>query len=215
MARVEAADARAEEAADLAPARRDDAPGGGQADADVELPERPPEPARHGELEHRDRPAGPHDARELAQRRRGIVDVAQEIGERERVELAVVERQLLGAALAQLDARREAGALDARAAGREHLGALVDARRRVQSGCARASSIATAAVPRRDVEHARRVRPATRETRNRRQRGSCPNESSARVAVVGRPERREELARVARSRGGLGQETESTISRWR
>ena len=57
------------------------------------LPERPPDAARHAELEARDRPAGLHDSRELAQRRRRVVDVAQQVGERERVELAVLERQ--------------------------------------------------------------------------------------------------------------------------
>ena len=70
----------------------------------------------------------------------------------------------------------EAGALDARPAGGEHLRALVDADD-VRSGAARASSIATAAVP--VATSSTRVAPAgTRETRNARQRGSWPNESS-------------------------------------
>ena len=64
---VEVADARAEEAADLGPARRDHPPGEREPDADVELPERAPDAARHGELEPGDRAARAHDARELAQ----------------------------------------------------------------------------------------------------------------------------------------------------
>jgi hypothetical protein len=43
---------------------------------------------------------GPHDANELAQGRRGIVDVAEEVRERERVEGSFGKRKLLGAALA-------------------------------------------------------------------------------------------------------------------
>src|SRR5207253_10724212 len=68
-----------------------------------------------------DRPARAHDARELAQRRERVVDVAQEIRERESVELRVAERELLGARL------HEAHAVRPPARGREHLRALVDA----------------------------------------------------------------------------------------
>ena len=48
--------------------------------------------------------AGPDHPRELAERGRRIVDVAEEIGEGEVVELAVGEWQRLGLALDQLDA---------------------------------------------------------------------------------------------------------------
>src|SRR5439155_8237673 len=71
---VEAADRRAEEGADLAPPAADDRASRGQADADVQLPEWPPQAARDAELEARERPAGLHDACQLPQRRRRIVD---------------------------------------------------------------------------------------------------------------------------------------------
>ena len=168
-----------------------------QPDAHVQLPERPPDAARHAELEHRDRPAGPHDAHELAQRRSGVVDVAQEIGEGQRVELRVVERQRLRAALAQLDPPAEpARATRARPAA-SISGALVDPddrparaagepdRDRRRFPLATSSTRAGAAVDARDEE--------------RRQRGSCPNESSARS---GRTSAR--AARRARARARLG-----------
>jgi hypothetical protein len=69
IAPPELADAVAEEIADLVPAGRDDPSRGGKHGADVSAPERPPEPGRNGELEARDRAAGPDDARELARSR--------------------------------------------------------------------------------------------------------------------------------------------------
>ena len=65
IARVEVADAGTEEAGHFVPARRDRPPGERQPDPDVELPGRAPDAARDAELEHRDRPPGSHDTREL------------------------------------------------------------------------------------------------------------------------------------------------------
>src|SRR5581483_8267971 len=103
---VEAPDRVAEEVADFAPAVPDRPSRDRQPDPDPQLPGRPPGPARHAELEARDRAAGPHHARQLAQRRRGVVDVAEEVREGERVELAVLERQRARVAFAQADLPR-------------------------------------------------------------------------------------------------------------
>ncbi len=132
------------------------APARGQAHPHVELPQRPPRPAREAELEHRDRPAGAHDAGELAQRRAVVVDVAQEIREGERVELSVGERQRLRASLAQLDPLAEAGLHDALASRREHLGALVDPDHRAGGLCTRELDRDGRGAGR-DVEHCARV----------------------------------------------------------
>ena len=53
---------------------------------------------RNAELERGDRPSGFDDPRELGERRGGIVDVAQQVGEGQVVELGVGERELLGLA---------------------------------------------------------------------------------------------------------------------
>ena len=60
------------------------APCGGEDAANVHLPERSPRAGRHAELEPGDRPARTDDPRQLAQRGGRVVDVAQEVGERER-----------------------------------------------------------------------------------------------------------------------------------
>ena len=123
------------------PAGRDHPSGEREADADVELPERAPDAARHRELEPGDRAARAHDACQLAQRRRRILDVAQEVRERQCVEARVRERQLFGAALDERDRLPAAG------------GALPPASpgsgraRPPCSPCARRSSRATAPVP--------------------------------------------------------------------
>src|SRR5262249_60465104 len=72
IAVVEAADARPEEVADLGPARREHATGSRQPDAHVELPQRAPNAARDGELEARDRAAGPDHPRALPHGRAGV-----------------------------------------------------------------------------------------------------------------------------------------------
>src|SRR5205823_4462847 len=64
--RPEAANARAEKAADLGPAGRDEGAEARKADADVQLPSRTGEPG-YGELQHPDRASGADDPGELAQ----------------------------------------------------------------------------------------------------------------------------------------------------
>ena len=179
------ADRRAEERPDLAPAAADHGAGGRKADPDVELPERPPEPGRDAELEPGDRAAGTDDPRQLAQRRRRVVDVAEQVGEREPVELAVGEGQAVGARLDELDA-----AVHAPAGLGEHVRALVDADDRASL---LAHELARdGAGPGRDVEHAvarpgldpgDEEAPPARILAVGEERG---------VAVVGRPERREQ-----------------------
>ena len=83
-----------------------------------------------------------------------------------------------------------------------------------RAGTRRASSIATAAVP----EATSRTRVASR--RYARDEEGAParilsEREQARVAVVRRAERREQLARVARPRGDLGHASEHTLDRWR
>src|SRR5262249_45727290 len=120
-ARPVAADRRPEERAHLPPAAADRQAGPGKRDADVEIPERPPDAAREPEFEPGDGRARPHDAGQLRERCRRVVDVPQEVGERERVELAVVEGEALCARLDELDA-----AVRTTARLGEHLRALVD-----------------------------------------------------------------------------------------
>ena len=97
LARVERLDARAEETAHLEPGSRGQAAYQWQANARVQ----PPQGTRRArlrdtELDHSDPAAGLDHARQLAHRRRWIVDIAQQVGERERVEVTVGKRQLLG-----------------------------------------------------------------------------------------------------------------------
>ena len=95
MTRVEAFDARTQERADRGPLRGDQATGDRKPDPRVQPPERTPDAARQAELDHRNATAGLHDARELVHRGCRIVDVAQQISEREVIELFVGERQAL------------------------------------------------------------------------------------------------------------------------
>ena len=213
MALPEAADARAEEPADVAPGRRDERARGGQADAHVRLPQRAPGPVRDPELQHRDDAAGPNGSRQLPQRRGGIVDVAQEIGERDRIELPVGARQRLRAPLAELDSAAELCTLDAFAADGQHLDALVDAddrpRRRRQGELDRDGARAGG-----HVQHALRIRGHARDEEPAPARVLSERERT-RVAVVRRAERCKEPACLACPRGDLDQGTESTIRRWR
>src|ERR1019366_3133133 len=97
VAGVELGDAAGEEATHLRPLLRDRASEQRQPDSRVGAPQRMPWLARRlAELERCDPPTRRDDARELAQRGRWIVDVAQQVGEGQMVELAVGERQLLG-----------------------------------------------------------------------------------------------------------------------
>src|SRR6266699_2554503 len=140
----------------------------------------------------------PTEARELPQGRARIVDVAEQVGDRERVERGVLERQVLSARLDQLYRCGQVLARD-----REHLRALVDADDRAavlaeQLPCDRARAG-------RDVENfvaracldSRDEKPAPlRVLSERKQPG---------VALVVGAERGEELERAARpGRGGHG-----------
>ncbi len=195
---MEAADAVAEKRSDAAPARRDGRSEHGETCAHVELPGRPGQATGNAELEHRDRAARPHDAGELAQGRFGVVDVAEQVGERQPIEGRVVERKLLRGSLDELDPIAEAGGLDAAAAGLEHLAALVEADN-VAAGapdeldCDRRG-------PGGDVENGvlrPDVQPRDEEAAPARvlAEGEEPG-----VAVVGRSKRREQLDRVHRMR---------------
>ena len=90
-----------------------------------------------------------------------------------RVEARVLERQRLGAPLAELDPLAEAGRLDAARACGEHLGALVDAD---DAAAVAAGELDrdTAAVPQATSRTMSSGRASIRETRNERQRGSWP-----------------------------------------
>ena len=117
---------------------------------------------------------------------------------------AVGERKRLGASLAQLDPIGEAGSRDARASGREHLGALVDADDRARRHGARERD-RHGGRPARDVEHARRAVGDARDEERAPARVLAEREEP-RVAVVRRAERREELACVPRPGRGFGHE---------
>ena len=134
----------------------------------------------------------------------GIVDVAEQVGEREAVERAVGEGQLLGARPRR--ARRRRRRLPARASA-SISGALVEADDRAalladELERDRAVPVATSST--------RSPGPAsTRETRNRRQRGSWPNESSARSGrSVGPSGAKSSRARVC------DHGPESKLARW-
>ena len=103
------ADARPEEPPDVAPARREQPSCQRQHDPYVELPQSAQRARRRdAELQQRHRPAGPNDAGQLTKGRRGVVDVAEQVRDGQRVERGIGERQCLGAALAELeDAQRE------------------------------------------------------------------------------------------------------------
>ena len=103
-------------------------PSAGQPEAGVGPPQRAQDGSRRdAELQRRDATARRDDAGQLAQRRGRVVDVAQEVGERQVVELAVGERQPLGLADPQRDARaQQVVVLDPGARPCEHRLALVD-----------------------------------------------------------------------------------------
>ena len=103
----------------------------GQPGAGVKAPEGPPQRrVGQAELQRGDPTAGLTTRASSAQGRRRVVDVAQQVGEGQVVELAVGERQPLGLALDQLDPRRELGPpASARRAPASMSRALVEARR--------------------------------------------------------------------------------------
>ena len=99
-------DVRAEEAPDLEPRPPPGHATGQREDAArVQPPPSPPEPARgHVELEAGDGAPGLHHPGQLAERRRRVGHVAQEVGERQGVEGPVGEGQPLGLPGDELDA---------------------------------------------------------------------------------------------------------------
>ena len=122
----EALDARAQEAAGAIPAGAAGRAHGGQADPRPGPPGRIPGARGHEELERRHLAAGADRAGQLAQHRRRVVDVAQQIGVHERVHRRILERQRLGLALHQLDAAVQPGRRHPLAAAGEHRLVLVD-----------------------------------------------------------------------------------------
>jgi len=68
-----------------------------------------PGTGRNAELDHPDPAARLHHSRELAHRRRAVVDVTQQVGERERVEFRVGKRKPLSLALDQTHPGGEPG----------------------------------------------------------------------------------------------------------
>ena len=206
QAAMELADARPKKGADLVPAGRDEPARDREPDPHIQLPERTPEASREPELERRDCPAGPDDTRELAERSRGLLDVAEEVREREPVERAVLKRQLHRASLDEPDPFRQPRYLDPTAANVQHLGALVEAddlaaRLPRELDCdGRRSS--------RHVEHL--VAGPGLDSRDEEAAPAriLPEREQTAPAVVCRPERREELSRSPRPlREGHGAES--------
>ena len=188
----ELTDAWAEEPSDLAPTWRKELAQERQSRLHVPLPEN----ARRrifwdAKLEHGQAPARTGDAGELLERRRGIVDVTEQVREREPVEARVLEGERFRAPLAEVDPGGEAGRLDPRRSGGEHLGALVD-----PDGAASVSADELdrdRGRPGRDVED----RFAAPCLDPRDEEGTpawiLAEAQEARVAIVGRAEGREEL----------------------
>ena len=135
-------------------------------------------------------PPGPHDAGELAQRRGRIVDVAQEVRERQRVELAVGERQRLRASLDELDPAEPVPHARAPCASISALWSTP-----TTAAAARTSARATAAVP--VATSSARRRPGDAGDEERAPARVLAVREQRRVAVVGRAERREQLPSAA------------------
>ena len=166
----------------------------GQHDPHVELPESASHTRRgDAEVQHRHRPARPHDAGELPDRCRRIVDVPEQVRDGESVERAVGKRQRLGSSLVQLDSCAEFAGRHALPCDGEHLRAPVDAHDRaavlpdeLQRDRARSGGHVQHPCVRRDLEP-RDEKPSPARVLAERQQ--------TRVAVIGRAERREQLRR--------------------
>jgi hypothetical protein len=184
---------RPEKRPNIAPRGRYEAAGSWEADGAVRVPERAPDAARNRELEHRDRPSGPHDAGQLGQRRAGVIHVAQEVGEGEMVERAVLEGKRLRRGLDELGPTGESFPRNG-----QHLGRLVETDNRVT---AREQSFSDEPCSGRDVEHAPAVGGDSSHQVAAPQRvlpeGQCRSDP-----VVGRSEWAEEIERMALP-GGL------------
>ena len=185
----EGADRTAQEVAHLAPASTERTPRERKAQADVELPEGSRKPPGNAELEGRDYPARAHDARELRHRRTRVAHVPKEVGDGQVVEGGVLEGQVLRGRLDQRDGLAEPAACLG-----QHLGAAIDSRDLVPVADELGGDQPRS---RRDVEHvaarwdARDEEPSPARILAERERGAD--------AVVGRPERREQLLGVDRA----------------
>ena len=184
---VEVADRGAEETADLVPARREQPSGNGQSDPDVEVPRAAARRRAGRRTRARRRAAGADDAGELRERRARVVDVAEEVREREVVERPVGEWDCGRRGLDQWNASAEASPRGARASRRS--GRALSPRVR-----------ARAAVRRRALCPWRRRAPSRRRSAPAR-RGAAPawvltEREHGADAVVVAAERREEATRV-------------------
>src|SRR2546421_2558270 len=107
---MELLDTGSEKAAHLVPSWGHNAARQRQADARLDPPERSQRAGlRHAELDHSDPAARLDHACKLAHRRGRIIDITQQVGEGESVECTVLERQLFGMALHELNSVREGG----------------------------------------------------------------------------------------------------------
>ena len=118
------------------------------------------------------------------------------------VEAGVLEGELLGAALPQLDALAEAGRLDAATALGEHLRALVDPDDRAAVAAGELDRDGRG--PGGDVEHGVAGPGLDARDEKRAPARVLAEAEQARVAIVRLRERREELARGAVPLGGWG-----------
>ena len=176
---VQLPDARAQKRADLVPSRRDHSAGDRKADADVELPQaaaRRPRgsPNSSAAIIPPGRTTRASSARVAAGSstyRRRYVNVSASND-------AVGKRQLVGAALDELDPLREPCRRDARPPRGEHLRALVDARRRCIRAAGRARSQPP---PSRSPRRALRPRARSRSARP----GSAASAGPARARAAG------------------------------
>src|SRR4029079_17270772 len=140
----------------------------------------------------RDRAAGTDDARELAHRRGRVVDIAEEVREREMVEGGIGEGKRVGRRLDELHAIAEALAGEG-----QHLRALVEAR---HPEAASEERLGDEPGTRRDVEHVPAIRRQALDEEPAPAR-ILPERESRSDTVVGRAERREERPGMAASLG--------------
>ena len=174
--RVEVPDAAPQEAADLVPAVADHARrAGGRRPCTAPTPRAGARRAEGRTRATRSCPLGARRGRAPPASRR-VVDVTEQVGDRQRVERLVVEGKLLGASLDQADAF-VAGCERDSAAASSSISALWSMPTTAQP-FRRTSSSATARRSGGDVENHGPAGPTSiRSTRKRRQRGSWPSES--------------------------------------
>lgn len=194
VALPETTDRASEEATDLVPAGRDEPSGDREHLARVEIPKRAHESAGDAELERGNDPFSADDSRELAERGARVVDVPEEVGERDVVERVAGKRDRIGGRLDERNTLAEPAVGD-----REHLGALVQPRD---------PEAATQELGRdeprsgRDVEHVSAVPREPRDEEAAPERVLAEGERSA-DAVVRGTEWGEELSGVHGRHGSL------------